>query len=480
MPRHDEYALLHEATLQEHDAIEGGTSGKFPTSNNFEWDAVSHTKRWGSLSSRPLSGSELATMHHTTGYMPQLAYSKPGKDTNSKIKHRVADLDSEFQDRLREICDALLESGNHQDSGAVCRLWESFLQWLRKHIRFGVIGEIVPQLTFFFVYSNLVTYYVSLHDWETRWTAQSQDAIYYPAVVLAFLLCFRASGCMDRYKEGMRTLFEMEKTLREIVFQVLTHMTLEAPDGNEDGQADQAAKVSRAVKMRYFKHEFRRLVRLLFTCAARDLNDSALEEDSEVSEEDAMQLGCELTEVEHAAIMITHATHGHAFRVYLCAAWLHKLVAATEAENFFDSKDVTHMVENKLGHFKSMWLDARQVAYSSMPGSVTHILWLLTTVMNFFMPWEWVSVCQWWTWFPSVLLTISFYGILQIANSMENPFGFDDDDIQVWEMGKHLDEEIVLIMHYAVLDEVGGENLYRALHGDDMVFLHGDYYGLSG
>merc|ERR1719460_301356 len=91
--------------------------------------------------------------------------------------------------------------------------------------------------------------------------------------------------------------------------------------------------------------------------------------------------------------------------------------------------------------------------------------------MNLFMPWEWVSMCRWSTWFPSLLLTISFYGILHIANSMENPFGFDDDDIQLPEVAEHLDEEICLIMQYAVLDEVGGENLYRSMMGDDMVIL---------
>merc|ERR1719326_2610460 len=80
-----------------------------------------------------------------------------------------------------------------------------------------------------------------------------------------------------------------------------------------------------ALKKRYFTHEFRRMTSLLFCCAARDLNDSALE-DEELSEEDAERLACSATEAEHSAIQVTHSAFGHAFRVYLVSAWLLKLV----------------------------------------------------------------------------------------------------------------------------------------------------------
>merc|ERR1711988_959894 len=153
---------------------------------------------------------------------------------------------------------------------------------------------------------------------------------------------------------------------------------------------------------------------------------------------------------------ITHSCHGHAFRVYLVASWVLKLVQTMAKDDLFDDADVARVVACELSQFKNAWLRARQVAYSSMPGTVTHILWLLTTVMNLFMPWEWVTQCRWSTWFPSLLLTISFYGILEISNCMENPFGFDDDDIQLHEVAEHLDEELCLIMLYSVLDEVGG------------------------
>lgn len=425
-----------------------------------------------------LSSRELKELYNPRGHMPQITFAQPSH-ARVEASRRVASLDAELQDRVQGICDRLC--GAQEDS--VSRRCSSFFRsWCGKYLKLGVVSEIMPNIIFYVVYSLGVTWYAQENDWEVTWTAAKQDAIYYPAVVLAFLLCFRASGCMERYNDGLRTVFEMEKCLREVAFEVMTRLSV--ADDNEGEIAGytaeaQAATELRELRKKYFKHEFRRTVRLLFACAARDLNDSALQ-DSELNEEEASALHCAMTRVEHAAVLVTHSAFGHAFRVYLACSWLLKLVKGIDEEKLFDGAEmeVYRIVEQKLQAFKSAWLEARQVAYSSMPSSVTHILWLLTTVMSLFMPWEWVSICQWSTWFPSVMLTVSFYGILQIANSMENPFGFDTDDIPMAQVAEHLDEEVCLTMHYAMLDEFGGENLYRSLMGSSMIFL--DEAGLPG
>merc|ERR1719198_2002843 len=99
---------------------------------------------------------------------------------------------------------------------------------------------------------------------------------------------------MDRYKEGLRSTFEMEKCLREVVFEVMTRLSIDDEEPNPatvstntndpstgtgptaEPQDRQQAEM-RSLRKKYFKHEFRRTVRLLFACAARDLNDSALD-----------------------------------------------------------------------------------------------------------------------------------------------------------------------------------------------------------
>jgi len=380
---------------------------------------------------------------------------------------RLDRLERELQQNVQAICARLTSKQEEERSHCVYDTLKEYLPL--EYCKLGVIRDIMPTCIFYILYATGVAYYAYLNDWQTRWSLAKQDNIYYPAVVLSFLLCFRASGCMDRYKQGLETLHEMEKAMREVAFEVMTKLNVDVEE--LDGQAAKSRnECTKSMQMRYFKHEFRRMLRVLFVCAARDLNDSALE-DADISNEDAAKMQLAATDVEYSAIRVTHSVFGHAFRIYLVCSWLLKSVQTVAKEGLFDDDDVARITADRLNQFKDAWLKARQVAYSSMPGTVTHILWLLTTVMNLFMPWEWVSMCRWSTWFPSLLLTISFYGILQIANSMENPFGFDDDDIQLPEVAEHLDEEICLIMQYSVLDEVGGENLYRSMMGEDMVVL---------
>ena len=153
---------------------------------------------------------------------------------------------------------------------------------------------------------------------------------------------------------------------------------------------------------------------------------------------------------------------------------MQKLVQKSKEDGPFDSPNVYEIIGTKLTSFKEAGLNARRVTYSSMPSSVTHILRLLTTVMHLAMLFDLVGVCRCGTWSPSLMLVFSCCGALKIADAMENPFGFDAEDIPIWEIAEHLDEEICLIMRYAVLDEVGGENLYRSMMGNDMIFLDAD------
>lgn len=421
------------------------------------------------LSSRPLTKMELQDLYHVQGHMPRLEFAEVPQNPD-EVTQRVARLDMELKEKVKAICERLTaDQEDEEKSWSCCRS-----DFLRKHfpvefLHLGIIGEILPTCFFYIIYANSVAYYNSCYDWETRWSLAAQDNIYYPAVVLSFLLCFRASGCMDRYKQGLETLHEMEKAVREVAFEVFTKLSI-ADDHAEEELAKSRNACTKRMQRRYFQHEFRRLLRVLFVCAARDLNDSALEEDY-ISEADAEKFPLSTTDVEYSAIRVTHSAYGHAFRVYLVTSWLIKIVQRVAKEGLFDDDDVARITQERLSQFKDAWLKARQVAYSSMPSTVTHILWWLTTIMNLFMPWEWVTMCRWSTWIPSLMLTISFYGILQIATSMENPFGFDPDDIPLPKVASQLDEEVCLIMNFSVLDEVGGENLYRSMMGEDMVRL---------
>jgi len=453
-------------------SVAGPTAGGGKKAGSDEYDigfdeSVIDPRIASHIFSHSLTNDELKELYNAQGRMPPLTMTKVG-EARAQVAARVAFLDDQLNKRVQGISNRLCKTTTPV-TGMRERWLHMIAAWFEENIQLGVIADIYPTCLFYIGYTCIVQYYAWLHNWEIMWSATKQDSIYYPAVVLAFLLCFRASGCMDRYNAGLKNAFEMEKALREVAFEVMTKLSVDE-DHEDETECQRRHMCSKGMKKKYFKHEYRRISQLLFACAARDLNDSALE-DADLSDENAQRFQCLATQVEYAAIRVTHSAFGHAFRVYLVATWLQKVVRSIAEEGLFDDDEVFKVVSEKMQQFKEAWLNARQIAYSSMPSSVTHILWLLTTVMNLFMPWELVSVCRWGTWFPSLLLTISFFGILQIANAMENPFGFDADDIPIWEVAEHLDEEVCLIMHYALLDEVGSENLYRCLMGHDMIFI---------
>lgn len=422
-----------------------------------------------SVVSHPLGLDKLKRFSVCLGYMPQVAFV-PTHTAAAKVQARLAELDRAAQAKVQHIADRFHLGGGEASwcqsrarrlSAALCKIATP-----------GVLREIWPSVLLYFLYTMWVTWYSSAYNWDFAWSAAKQDTIYYPALIMSFLLSFRASDCMARYQQGCSAIFEMQKHMRELAFEVMTKLALTQAGQAAAHAADPEGEATlRATRNRYFRHEYCRLCKVLFVCAMRDLNDSAREDELDLDTDKAMQLQCSLTDAEHACIHVTHSANGHVFRVYLVCSWLLKLVKAAWAEGLFAEPGILHTAEGHIASFKEAWMEARHVAYSGMPSGIIGLLWVLANALNLVLPWEYVTVCQWWTWLPSVFVSTSFFGIVRIADNMENPFGFDDDDIPVWQVAKDLDEDIALVMHYAALDEVAGENLYRSLASQDSIIL---------
>merc|ERR1719163_587024 len=99
-------------------------------------------------------------------------------------------------------------------------------------MRLGILSDIWVHIVFYIVYTVCVQFYVWSMGWTLRWSAMNQDSIYYPGLVLAFLLSFRASDSMMRYQAGCQHCFEMERGLRDLAFKVITG--LEAEETQEE------------------------------------------------------------------------------------------------------------------------------------------------------------------------------------------------------------------------------------------------------
>lgn len=411
------------------------------------------------MTSRTLSPVELQQLSRPRGFMPDVSEFAPVELPMAKIQEHVRKLDIELRQHVQGVCERFPRERKLPGYGTACA---SVGQLLRRYFRLGTVREIWPEILFYLFFCVCLQVYAAYYGWEFKWSAVIQDTMYYPALVTSFLLSLRTSDCMYRYRAGCECVFEMERHLRELAFHVLTTVSL-----NEGSKGPASS-----IRKRYFRHEFRRLMQVLFVCAVRDLNDSALG-GQELALEDAMRLRCSLTDVEHSAIHVTNALHGHTFRVGLATAWLEKLVLVAQKHKIFDTGNVHAATTDRLNKFTQAWMMARQVAYSSMPGSIIHLLWVMVSMLNIILLWEYVSVCRWMTWLPSVIISVAFFSLVQIAANMENPFGFDKDDIPVWKVVADLDDEVALFTFYAALDEVAGENVYRGLSALDKIYVAG-------
>jgi len=415
------------------------------------------------LTSHQLTTEQLKNFSKVTGHLPAVRYDLPDFEAHRLlIEERIRTLDEELKQRVGAFSQRCEENKKRNAFETKTR------SRLSRIFNPGVLQHIVPEIIAYLIYSFGLQYYAWSYDWDFNWSAANQDTIYYPALVMAFLLSIRAQDCMHRWQMAKHYVLAMEKELRLLTYEVVHSMPnvgLKSVSAENDQKAKQRPEEDILdLKRRYFLHELRRMARMLLTVAARDLADSALDEEGDPSGEASTGTPwCSQTAVENALVRITNSGYGHTFRVYLVSSWLSKLVKQAQLNMMFDSDDLAGVVNGRLTDFNSAWLRARQIAYSSMPESILHLLWLLATMMSIVLPWEYVSVCRWLTFVPSLAITISFHGILRIASHMENPFGFDPDDLDLSEVVNHLDEETCLLMYYAGLDGVSGENMYRCL-----------------
>jgi len=424
--------------------------------------------------SRNLLREDLQNLTAVYGYIPEFVCVERKADVRDIIE-RLRFLDSKLRNRVQSICDRFYDSQRRMEQ---IRFQCSLFCGLGKFVRLGIVREIWMEVAFFVIFTLCWQVYMSAYDFDSHFTAVAQDNIYYPGIVCSFLLSFFASDCMVRYESGCRYCFEMEKSLRDMAFDVLTKLSLDDETDSSPPSSSQP-HIPSSLKKRYFKHEFRRMTQLLFSCAARDLNDSTLDEGELMQEDELSGLGCCATDAEIAVIRISHSQHGHIFRIYMIAGWLLNLIRRIEEEALFDEEGVHRTAEASIRDFKNAYMNARQIAYSQMPEGIVHLLWILTHWLNLVIPMQLVSMCKWLTWLPVLISCIAFFGIVRIAECMENPFGFDDDDIPIWQVGEHLDEDITLIMFYASLDEVSGENLYRGLLEQEHIYLDNSLGGFD-
>lgn len=219
-------------------------------------------------------------------------------------------------------------------------------------------------------------------------------------VALGLLLVFRTSASYDRYWEGRRLLGMLVNRSRDLQRQATAFI---------DGDGDEA-RADRA--------EVQRLVVAFFALLRQYLR----------SERDLGKLGATLTDAERAALEPV------AVRPNLAVAWLtQRLAACLRAGRL--SERALEMMDLNVTSMVDSWGGAERIMKTPIPFAYAQHIKAFLSLFCFTAPLALVESLRWGTPLAAAVLAFGMFGIEQIGVEIEDPFGYDANDLPVDAIG---------------------------------------------
>jgi ion channel-forming bestrophin family protein len=213
-------------------------------------------------------------------------------------------------------------------------------------------------------------------------------------VALGLLLVFRTNASYDRYWEGRRLLGGMVIRIRDVVRQVVAYLP-----GDEH-----AAK----------REEVRRLACAYFRLAAQLLR----------SERDLAPLGPLLTERERTELEPVRA------RPQVVSTWMTRLLAGAglpEQRLFAMDQNLTGLTDALAG--------CERILRTPVPFAYAQHIKIFCVLFCFTAPFTMAEAMGWATPVAAGLLAFALFGVDEIGVEIEDPFGYDPNDLPVDAMG---------------------------------------------
>ncbi len=213
-------------------------------------------------------------------------------------------------------------------------------------------------------------------------------------VALGLLLVFRTNASYDRFWEGRKLVGLMVNRSRDLLRQVTTLL-----EGDDD-----AARADRA--------ELLRLVNLLFALIRQYLR----------KERDLTRLGPLVTEAERAALAEVPVRPAVAF------TWISaRLTAAVRAGRLTEQRLM--LMDANLTSFSDSWGGAERIMKTPLPFAYAHHIRVFLTLFVFTAPFAMAQPMAWATPVTAFVLAYALFGIDEIGVEIEDPFGYDANDL---------------------------------------------------
>jgi ion channel-forming bestrophin family protein len=230
-------------------------------------------------------------------------------------------------------------------------------------------------------------------------------------VVLGLLLVFRTNASYDRYWEGRKLMGSFVNRARDLVRQAVGYV-----DGDDD-----AARADRA--------EIRRLVIVFFALLRQYLR----------KERDLDVLGASLSADERAALEPV------VVRPNLAALWLTQRIASSARAGRIGDERVK-LLDANVTTLVDVWGGAERIMRTPIPFAYAQHIKTFLTVFCFTAPFAMVESMKWYTPLAAAVLAFGMFGIDEIGVEIEDPFGYDANDLPLDVMNKRIEEDTAAIL----------------------------------
>ena len=230
-------------------------------------------------------------------------------------------------------------------------------------------------------------------------------------VALGLLLVFRTNTSYDRYWEGRRLLGGLTNRCRDLARQVAAFF----PGEDADSQADRA-ELGRHIVAMYglIRQHLRR---------ERDLAD----------------LGDLLTPAERTAL------EPLACRPTLAVTWITRRLDAAARAGRLDAVRL-HLMDVNVTSFVDNWGGAERIMKTPIPFAYAQHIKSFLVLFVFTAPFAMADSMRWYTPLAAAVLAFAMFGIDEIGVEIEDPFGYDPNDLPLDRIGDTIAGDVRAIL----------------------------------
>ena len=229
-------------------------------------------------------------------------------------------------------------------------------------------------------------------------------------VALGLLLVVRTNASYDRYWEGRRLLGGMVIRIRDLSRQLVAYLP-----GADQGPS---------------RRRIRALLCAYFRLAAMSLR----------GERDMGSLAV-LTAEDHGAL------EGIAARPQVVTAWITAELARLAAVGVLSEQRLFAMDQNLFG-LTDAFAGCERILRTPVPFAYAQHIKVLVVLFCFTAPLTMPDTMGWGTPVASALLAFALFGIDEIGVEIEDPFGYDPNDLPLDQMGEGLEAATLAVLEH--------------------------------